>query len=200
MKINTFTTNNYQAQTNKSFSPNFNQKTQAINQSNYTSVPSEYYQSMFTANQSMSKVSFKGLTKEVKMQELKKNLTKICEETIKKYNNHEESISQNLFTRGFIHHSFDFTFIDGDDFHNVEDPFEHAQWGSYMTLKHKMANHGKSLGEYYSQKMQDSISSWNQKFIDIISKEKQKGDNNLLDELLSSEGNLEQIKNLLNIK
>ena len=83
MKINTFTTNNYQAQTNKSFSPNFNQKTQAINQSNYTSVPSEYYQSMFTANQSMSKVSFKGLTKEVKMQELKKNLTSFYSINIK---------------------------------------------------------------------------------------------------------------------
>lgn len=177
-------------------------KTNSVRNSNQNlaTVPTNFHRQMFETNQKLSNIAFKGIPEETKIVQLKKSLTKICEETINRYNTREESISQNLFTRSFIHHSFDYTEKEGHIFNNSKDPFCPGQWYSYFCCKNKTTVSGKSLCTVYSEKMKSKIDSWNQKFIQIITNEKDKGENNLLDELLESCDDVEKVKILLAIK
>lgn len=166
---------------------------------NLTSLPIGYHRDMFEAQQKISAVSFKALPIESKVAQLKNALAKICEESIAKYNRHDCSISQNLFTRGYIQHSLDFVEKEGDYFHNLKDPFYPVEWGSYLHYKNRTTSNGLNLGTVYTQKLQNGIDGWNEKFLQIISEEKAQGKNNLLEELLDTREDVLKVKNLLGI-
>lgn len=199
MKINTITIKNSYPADNKIFVHSVKSPSLHFTGNNTISFPNAYYRNMFEGNKNISIISFNGLPHETKMEQLKKSLTEICEETITRYNQHEEAVSQNLFTRGFIQHSFDFTPKEGDDFHNLRDPFRHEEWSSYYNSRHKTTADGATLSTIYSKKMEDKINSWIQEFIKIISKEKAEGKNNLLDDLLAAGNDLQKIKNMLGL-
>ncbi len=197
MKINTVKiTDNYLVQ-NKTLTHNLMSPLQVFTGSDATSISSGYYRGIFEANQNMSKISFCGIPAEIKMEQLKGNLKKICEETIHHYNQHDEAISQNLFTRGYVHHCFDFVQIEGDDLYNTNDPFGTSEWGAYIHSKNKTTVDGSNLSSFYSKKMRNKINSWMQKFIQIISQEKTEGKNSLLDDLLANGNDIQKVKELL---
>lgn len=200
MKINTINITNDYSLRNKTLVRTVKLPTHAFADNNVIGIPSVYHRNMFEVNQNVSKIAFGGISAGLKMERLKGSLTKICEEAIDHYNKHEVSVSQNLFTRCFIHHSFGFAPKQGDDFHNIKDPFFHETWRSYINTKNRTTTTGSSFSQVYSEKMQNGIEGWIQKFIGIISEEKTSGKNNLLDELLNTGDNLSKVKQRLGIK
>lgn len=165
-----------------------------------TTAPSNHHRNMFEAQQKLSTINFTANPIDPKLVQLKKSLTTICEEAIKKYNNHDESISHNLYTRGYIFHSFDFVEKAGDYFHNLKNPFNPQEWNSYMHTKYRTTRTGQDLRSVYTEKMQNGIEGWNEKFLEIITKEKAEGKNNLLDELLEIGEDIPAVKKLLGLK
>lgn len=200
MKIYTFNTAlSYPAKT-QNFTPKTNSNTTSTDKQGLAIIPSNYHKQRFEADKKLSSINFKGIKEGSEMFQLKNSLNKICKEIIHRYNEHDEAISENLYARGFVKHCFDFTEKEGDDYHNIKDPFNPENWSSYYYSKNKTTANGKTLCNAYTEKMKSKIDSWNQNFIQIITKEKQSGDNNLLDDLLNSNDDIEKIKNYLGIK
>lgn len=170
-----------------------------LDKSSLQEIPSSYHNAMFKANQKLSKISFAGLPKGMQMLQLKSTLNKVCEETIEKYTSHDLRVSQNLFTRGYIQHCFDFVEKAGDDLHNTHDPLGHSNWAGFMNFKRKTTSSGFTLEQNYKRLMTEKMDSWNERFIDIITQEKAENKNNLLDELLDKNGDLGGIKSRLGI-
>lgn len=163
-------------------------------------LPASYHSNMFKAHQNVSKLSFKkAIIHEGQLQKLTGALSKICDETIARYHQHDQSIRTNDFTRCYIHHCFDFVPKHNDFTHNLNDPLAHSSWTGYLNFKRKTMADGQTMESVYYRKMTEHIDSWNEKFINIITKEKEEGKNNLIDELLSYGEDVHKIKKRLGI-